>query len=89
MSIALSIAFTGLCALIGDGDGKPGQILLLKGFVHPARFNVLAKQNKLPKALLNALPPAATYAKAKFASLGQQSAAKAKIATDWPSKIGS
>ena len=29
MSIALSIAFTGLCALIGDGDGKPGQVLLL------------------------------------------------------------
>ncbi len=29
MSIALSVAFTGLCALIGDGDGKPGQILLL------------------------------------------------------------
>lgn len=29
MSITLSVAFTGLCALIGDGDGKPGQILLL------------------------------------------------------------
>ena len=29
MSIALSIAFTGLCALIGDGDGRPGEILLL------------------------------------------------------------
>ena len=29
MSIALSIAFTGLCALIGDGDGRPGQVLLL------------------------------------------------------------
>ena len=29
MSIALSIAFTGLCALIGDGDGKPGEVLLL------------------------------------------------------------
>jgi hypothetical protein len=29
MSIALSIAFTGLCALIGDGNGKPGEILLL------------------------------------------------------------
>jgi len=29
MSVALSIAFTGLCALIGDGDGKPGDILLL------------------------------------------------------------
>jgi hypothetical protein len=29
MSVALSIAFTGLCALIGDGDGRPGQVLLL------------------------------------------------------------
>lgn len=29
MSIALSIAFTGLCALVGDGNGKPGEILLL------------------------------------------------------------
>ena len=29
MSVALSIAFTGLCALVGDGDGKPGEILLL------------------------------------------------------------
>ncbi len=29
MSVALSVAFTGLCALVGDGDGKPGEILLL------------------------------------------------------------
>jgi hypothetical protein len=29
MSVALSIAFTGLCALIADGNGTPGQILLL------------------------------------------------------------
>jgi hypothetical protein len=29
MSVALSIAFTGLCALIADGNGAPGQILLL------------------------------------------------------------
>ena len=29
MSVALSIAFTGLCALIGNGDGKPGEILLV------------------------------------------------------------
>jgi hypothetical protein len=28
MSVALSIAFTGLCALIADGDGAPGQVLL-------------------------------------------------------------
>lgn len=31
MSVALSIAFTGLCALIADGDGAPGQVLLLDG----------------------------------------------------------
>jgi hypothetical protein len=29
MSVTLSIAFTGLCALVGDGDGRPGEILLL------------------------------------------------------------
>jgi hypothetical protein len=29
MSIGLSIAFTGLCAFVGGGDGKPGEILLL------------------------------------------------------------
>ena len=66
-----------------------GQILFLKGFAHPARFNDLAKRNKLPKALLSALPPASLYAKAKFASLSQQSAAKALIAQQWPAKVGS
>jgi hypothetical protein len=29
MSVALSVAFTGLCALIGGGEGKPGEILLV------------------------------------------------------------
>jgi hypothetical protein len=38
MSVSLSIVFTGLCALIGDGDGKPGEILLLNaGGVGEAR----------------------------------------------------
>jgi putative spermidine/putrescine transport system substrate-binding protein len=66
-----------------------GQILLLKGYVHPARFNALAKANKLPKALVDALPAASIYAKAQFASIAQQTAAKNKIATDWPAKVGS
>jgi putative spermidine/putrescine transport system substrate-binding protein len=66
-----------------------GQILYLKGFAHPARFNDLAKRKKLPKALLNALPAPTLYAKAKFASLGQQTQAKAVIASQWPSKVGS
>ena len=66
-----------------------GQVLFLKGFAHPARFNDLAERNKLPKSLLNALPAASLYAKAKFASLGQQTAAKAMIASQWPAKVGS
>jgi putative spermidine/putrescine transport system substrate-binding protein len=66
-----------------------GQLLFLKGFAHPARFNDLATRKVIPKALLNALPAASIYAKVKFASLGQQTAAKALIATQWPSKVGS
>src|SRR3954470_6874255 len=66
-----------------------GQVIFLKGFTHPARFNDLAKRKKLPASLLKALPAPALYAKAQFASIPQQTAAKAKIATDWPSKVGS
>jgi putative spermidine/putrescine transport system substrate-binding protein len=65
-----------------------GQLIWLKGFSHPARFNDLATRNVLPKSLLAALPSSALYAKVKFASLGQQTKAKAKIATDWPAKVG-
>jgi putative spermidine/putrescine transport system substrate-binding protein len=65
-----------------------GQLLWLKGFSHPARFQDMSKRNVVPKALVNALPDASIYAKVKFASSGQQTAAKAKIASDWPAKVG-
>jgi putative spermidine/putrescine transport system substrate-binding protein len=65
-----------------------GQVLFLKGYTHPARFNDLAKRKKLPKALLSALPAPTLYAKVKFASIAQQTAGKAKIASEWPSKVG-
>jgi putative spermidine/putrescine transport system substrate-binding protein len=64
-----------------------GQILFLKGFAHPARFNDLAQRKVIPKALLTALPSAALYAKAKFASLGQISAAAKTIGSEWPAKM--
>ena len=54
-----------------------GQIIWLKGFAHPARFDDLATRKVIPKSLLSALPSAALYAKVKFASIGQQTAAKA------------
>ena len=65
-----------------------GQLLWLKGFSHPARFTDMAGRNVVPKALVNALPAAAIYNKVKFASRGQQSAAKALIKEQWPSKVG-
>jgi putative spermidine/putrescine transport system substrate-binding protein len=66
-----------------------GQLLWLKGYSHPARFQDLATRKVIPKSLLAALPPASLYAKVKFASSGQQTAAKALIAQQWPSKVGS
>lgn len=65
-----------------------GQILYLKGFAHPARFNDLSEKKLLPAALLKALPSPSLYAKAKFASIAQQTKAKAKIASEYPSKVG-
>jgi putative spermidine/putrescine transport system substrate-binding protein len=65
-----------------------GQILYLKGFAHPARFNDLAQRKVLPKSLLSALPSPALYAKVKFASIGQQTKAKTLIAQQWPTKVG-
>jgi putative spermidine/putrescine transport system substrate-binding protein len=65
-----------------------GQIIWLKGFTHPARFQDLANRKVIPKALLAALPPASIYAKIKFASNGQQSKANALIQKDWPAKMG-
>ena len=65
-----------------------GQLIWLKGFAHPARFTDLAARKVIPKALLSALPQAALYNKVKFASLGQQNAAKALINKEWPAKVG-
>ncbi len=65
-----------------------GQLLWLKGFSHPARFADLAKRKKVPKSLLAKLPSPALYAKVRFASSSQQTAAKAKIAAEWADKVG-
>jgi putative spermidine/putrescine transport system substrate-binding protein len=65
-----------------------GQLLWLKGFSHPTRFQDMSKRGVVPKALVNALPAASIYANVKFATSSQQTAAKAKIASDWPSKVG-
>ncbi len=60
------------------------QLLWLKGYSHPSRFQDLAKRKKIPAVLLKALPSPTLYAKVKFATAAQQTAAKAKIAAEWP-----
>lgn len=60
-----------------------GQLLWLKGYGHPVRFNDLAKRNVIPAALAAKLPPAAAYAKAVFPSIQQQDTAKKFIAENW------
>jgi putative spermidine/putrescine transport system substrate-binding protein len=66
-----------------------GQLLWLKGFSHPALFADLAARKVIPRALLNALPNPAAYAKVKFASVSQITKARAAISTEWPKKVGS
>ena len=65
-----------------------GQLGWLKGYCHPIRFNNLVETNKVPDALLKALPPAEGYAKAKFPTLEEQAAAKEVIAKQWDSVVG-
>jgi putative spermidine/putrescine transport system substrate-binding protein len=65
-----------------------GQLIFLKGFSHPARFQDLSSRKVIPSSLLSVLPAASLYAKVKFASNGQQTAANAVIQKDWPAKMG-
>jgi putative spermidine/putrescine transport system substrate-binding protein len=65
-----------------------GQLIWLKGFTHPARFQDLARRKVIPASLLKALPAPAAYAKVKFASLGQITKAKATIQAQWAAKVG-
>jgi putative spermidine/putrescine transport system substrate-binding protein len=60
-----------------------GQIIWLKGYGHPARFNDLAARKVIPADVEARLPPSAAYLKAVFPSLEQETAIKQAIATDW------
>ena len=65
-----------------------GQLLWLKGYSHPALFADMVARKVVPKALIDALPNPAAYAKVKFASVGQNTKARATLSTDWPKKVG-
>jgi putative spermidine/putrescine transport system substrate-binding protein len=60
-----------------------GQLLWLKGFTHPARFQDLVKRKKIPASLLSKLPPAQSYKNVKFPNAAQTDKAKAVVQENW------
>lgn len=65
-----------------------GQIIWLKGYGHPIRFNDLAKRKVIPADVAAKLPPSEAYAKIVFPTLDQQEALKAQIADGWDKVVG-
>jgi putative spermidine/putrescine transport system substrate-binding protein len=65
-----------------------GQIGWLAGYCHPIRFNDLAKNGKVPKALMDKLPAAEGYANAVFPTVEQQNTYKATITKNWDAVVG-
>ena len=65
-----------------------GQLLWLKGYCHPIRFQNLVNRHKVPTSLMTKLPPAASYKKALFPTLKQQNDAKEIITKQWDTVVG-
>ena len=65
-----------------------GQNLWLKGYCHPARFNAMAAAGKVPQELIDALPPAESYAKAYFPTLDEVNANKTAVTGGWDKVVG-
>ncbi len=65
-----------------------GQNLWLKGYCHPARFNAMVKAGKVPKELIDKLPPAEAYEKAYFPTLEEVDANKAAVTAGWDKVVG-
>lgn len=64
-----------------------GQLIWLKGYCHPIRYNDLVARGVIPADLAAALPPEELYAKAVFPSLEQLVAARELITTQWDTVV--
>jgi putative spermidine/putrescine transport system substrate-binding protein len=60
-----------------------GQLLWLKGFSHPVRFQDMSDRGVIPQDLLDKLPSADLYKDVQFPTPEQSDAAKAVIADGW------
>lgn len=65
-----------------------GQLLFLAGFAHPARYDDLAKNNKIPSSLSALLPPASDYSGIVFPSQSQTTKAASVLAAKWGTMMG-
>ncbi len=65
-----------------------GQLVWLKGYCHPIRYNDLATRNVVPADLAAKLPSADLYAKAVFPSLDQITTNAKTVANDWMTVVG-
>jgi putative spermidine/putrescine transport system substrate-binding protein len=65
-----------------------GQLLWLKGYSHPVRFQDLSDRGVIPQDLLDAIPPAASYADVEFPTGDQTEAATKAIQDNWASADG-
>lgn len=60
-----------------------GQLIWLKGYAYPIRYNDMAARGVIPADLAAKLPPAEDVAKATFLTLDQQTAVKTYITENW------
>ena len=65
-----------------------GQLIWLKGYVHPIRYNDMAERQVIPAELASKLPAAEYYANALFPTLEQQDALKNAVAENWTKVVG-
>jgi putative spermidine/putrescine transport system substrate-binding protein len=60
-----------------------GQLLYLKGYAYPIRYNDMAARNVIPADMAAKLPPAEDAARAIFLTVDQLSSAKTYITDNW------
>jgi putative spermidine/putrescine transport system substrate-binding protein len=64
-----------------------GQLIWLKGYCHPIRYNDLVARGVIPEDLAANLPPEELYAQAVFPTLDQLVAARELITTQWDTVV--
>ena len=65
-----------------------GQLIWLKGYCHPIRFNDMVARGVVPQELLDKLPTPELYNEAVFPTLAQLNTAKELITTQWDTVVG-